>query len=102
MLIWEPVIFFFIFWLIVDYIEGIFDKDFKSIIKYLFTFVPAVLIGVYIALNPMSEADHKNMAIFLKENFKPEDLVVVLFHDHGSRYLKKIYNDDWMSKMGYM
>ena len=38
----------------------------------------------------------------LKENFKPEDLVVVLFHDHGSRYLKKIYNDDWMSKMGYI
>ena len=38
----------------------------------------------------------------LKENFKSEDLVVVLFHDHGSRYLKKIYNDDWMSKMGYM
>jgi cystathionine beta-synthase len=38
----------------------------------------------------------------LKENFKPDDLVVVLFHDHGSRYLKKIYNDDWMTKMGYM
>ena len=69
MLIWEPVIFFFIFWLIVDYIEGVFEKDFKSIIKYLFTFVPAILIGVYIALNPISEGDHKNMAIFLKENF---------------------------------
>ena len=69
MLIWEPVIFFFIFWLIVDYIEGIFDKDFKSIIKYLFTFIPAILIGVYIALNPISEIDHKNMAIFLKEDF---------------------------------
>ena len=69
MLIWEPVIFFFIFWLIVDYIEGVFEKDFKSIIKYLFTFVPAILIGFYIALNPISEADHKNMAIFLKENF---------------------------------
>ena len=38
----------------------------------------------------------------LKENFNPEDLVVVLFHDHGSRYLKKIYNDDWMREMGYM
>ena len=38
----------------------------------------------------------------LKENFNSEDLVVVLFHDHGSRYLKKIYNDEWMSKMGYM
>ena len=40
--------------------------------------------------------------IQLKENFKPEDLVVVLFHDHGSRYLKKIYNDDWMREMGYL
>ena len=38
----------------------------------------------------------------LKENFNSEDLVVVLFHDHGSRYLKKIYNDDWMRNMGYM
>ena len=38
----------------------------------------------------------------LKENFNSEDLVVVLFHDHGSRYLKKIYNDDWMRDMGYM
>ena len=38
----------------------------------------------------------------LKDEFKPDDLVVVLFHDHGSRYLKKIYNDEWMSKMGYM
>lgn len=38
----------------------------------------------------------------LKEKFNPQDHVVVLFHDHGSRYLKKIYNDDWMRKMGYM
>jgi len=38
----------------------------------------------------------------LKDEFKPDDLVVVLFHDHGSRYLKKIYNDQWMKEMGYM
>ena len=38
----------------------------------------------------------------LKDKFNPDDLVVVLFHDHGSRYLKKIYNDDWMQEMGYM
>ena len=69
MLIWEPVVFFFIFWLIVDYIEGVFEKNYKSLIKYLLTFIPAILIGVYIALNPISEIDHKNMAIFLKENF---------------------------------
>ena len=69
MLIWEPVVFFFIFWLIVDYIEGVFEKNYKSLIKYLLTFIPAILIGVYIALNPISEVDHKNMAIFLRENF---------------------------------
>ena len=69
MLIWEPVVFFFIFWLIVDYIEGAFKKNYKSLIKYLLTFIPAILIGIYIALNPISEIDHKNMAIFLKEKF---------------------------------
>src|SRR5690606_25926043 len=26
----------------------------------------------------------------LKEHFKPEDVVVVLFHDHGSRYVGKM------------
>jgi len=38
----------------------------------------------------------------LKDLFNPDDLVVVLFHDHGSRYLKKIYNDKWMTEMRYM
>ena len=69
MLVWEPVIFFFIFWLIVDYIEDAFEKNYKSLFRYLLTYMPAILIGVYIALNPISEIAHKNMAIFLKENF---------------------------------
>lgn len=38
----------------------------------------------------------------LKEHFKPEDVVVVLFHDHGSRYVAKMFNDDWMREMGYI
>ena len=38
----------------------------------------------------------------LANKFNSNDLVVVLFHDHGSRYLKKIYNDNWMREMGYM
>ena len=71
-LIWEPVVFFFIFWLIVDYLEGVFEKNYKSLIKYLFTFIPAISIGIFIALNPISEIDHRNMAIFLKENFNEE------------------------------
>ena len=38
----------------------------------------------------------------LANEFNSNDLVVVLFHDHGSRYLKKIYNDNWMRDMRYM
>lgn len=38
----------------------------------------------------------------LKDHFKKEDVVVVLFHDHGSRYVGKMYNDQWMKKMGYL
>ncbi len=38
----------------------------------------------------------------LKEHFKKDDVVVVLFHDHGSRYVGKMYNDDWMRKMEYI
>lgn len=38
----------------------------------------------------------------LKEHFKPEDVVVVLFHDHGSRYVGKMFNDDWMKEQGFL
>lgn len=38
----------------------------------------------------------------LKEKFKPEDVVVVLFHDSGSRYVGKIFNDEWMRERGYL
>jgi len=38
----------------------------------------------------------------LKDNFKPDDVVVVLFHDHGSRYVGKMFNDDWMRERGFL
>ena len=38
----------------------------------------------------------------LKDEFKEDDVVVVLFHDHGSRYVGKMFNDDWMREMGYL
>lgn len=38
----------------------------------------------------------------LAEHFTPEDVVVVLFHDHGSRYVGKVYNDDWMREQGFL
>ena len=69
MLIWEPVIFFFTFWLIIDYMEDVFNLNYGSLFKYLSTFLPAIFLGIYMALNPISENDHQNMALFLKDNF---------------------------------
>ena len=68
-LIWEPVIFFFIFWFIIDYLEDISENKKMYLIKSLSTYLPAVIIGFFIALNPISESNHLKMATFLKENF---------------------------------
>jgi cystathionine beta-synthase len=38
----------------------------------------------------------------LKDQFREEDLVVVIFHDHGSRYLGKMFNDEWMREKGFL
>lgn len=38
----------------------------------------------------------------LADQLKPDDLVVVLFHDHGSRYVGKMFNDDWMRERGFL
>jgi cystathionine beta-synthase len=38
----------------------------------------------------------------LREHFTAADVVVVIFHDHGSRYLGKMYNDDWMREKGFL
>ena len=38
----------------------------------------------------------------LKDRFKAGELVVVIFHDHGSRYLAKMFNDDWMRDKGFL
>lgn len=39
---------------------------------------------------------------YAKENLQKDDLMVVILPDHGTRYLGKIYNDDWMKDHGYM
>jgi cystathionine beta-synthase len=38
----------------------------------------------------------------LKDELGPDDIVVVLFHDHGSRYVGKMFNDDWMRDRGFL
>jgi cystathionine beta-synthase len=38
----------------------------------------------------------------LKDHFRADDVVVVVFHDHGSRYLGKMFNDEWMREKGFI
>jgi len=38
----------------------------------------------------------------LRQSLKKDDLVVCIFHDHGSRYVGKIYNDQWMIERGFL
>ena len=36
-----------------------------------------------------------------KKYFKKESRVVVIFPDHGSRYMSQIYNENWMENQGF-
>jgi len=38
----------------------------------------------------------------LSQHFTADDVVVVIFHDHGSRYLGKMFNDEWMREKGFL
>ncbi len=38
----------------------------------------------------------------LRDQLTKDDIVVIIFHDHGSRYVGKIYNDDWMRERGFL
>jgi len=40
--------------------------------------------------------------IQLADRFKQGETVVVIFHDHGTRYLGKMYNPDWMREKGFV
>ena len=68
-LIWEPVIFFFPFWFVVDYFQQNKKNIIKFFLKSFYYFIPAVLLAFYIAFNPISEQGHVEMVSFLKNKF---------------------------------
>jgi cystathionine beta-synthase len=79
---------------IIDHFEKVTDKD-----AALYTRKLARDEGIF-AGNSCGAAIKG--VIQLKKHFKKNDVVVVLLHDSGSRYIGKIYNDDWMDKMNYL
>ena len=79
---------------IIDAFEKVTDKD-----AALYTRKMALEEGIF-AGNSCGAAIKGLLQ--LKINFKPEDIVVVLLHDSGSRYIGKIYNDDWMREKKFI
>ena len=79
---------------VIDHFEKVTDKD-----AAVYTRTLARTEGIF-AGNSCGAAIKGLLQ--LKENFTKEDVVVVLLHDSGSRYIGKIYNDDWMKKKGFI
>ena len=79
---------------IIDHFEKVTDKD-----AAIFTRKLAREEGIF-AGNSCGAAIKG--VLQLKTHFKKDDVVVVLLHDSGSRYVGKIYNDEWMKKMNFL
>ena len=68
-LVWEPVIFFFPFWFIIDFLEHNKRNIIKNLINIIIFYLPAIFLAFFIAFNPISSEGHKEMASFLKNEF---------------------------------
>jgi len=68
-LIWEPVVFFFPFWFMIDFIERNNKNFLESLLRSAVYYLPAILLAAYIALNPISDQNHLQMVNFLKNTF---------------------------------
>ncbi len=79
---------------VIDHFEKVTDKDAAVMTRRL-----AREEGIF-AGNSSGSAVAGLLQV--KDHFRTNDLVVVIFHDHGSRYLGKMFNDDWMREKGFV
>lgn len=79
---------------VIDFFEKVTDKD-GAIMARRLAREEGLLLG-YSAGSAVAGL------LQLKDKLKPEDLVVVVIHDHGSRYVGKIYNDEWMKENKFL
>jgi cystathionine beta-synthase len=79
---------------VIDHFEKVTDKDAALMTRRI-----ACQEGIF-AGNSAGSA----MAglLQLKDRFTRDDTIVVIFHDHGSRYLGKMFNDEWMREKGFL
>jgi cystathionine beta-synthase len=79
---------------VIDHFEQVTDKDGAIMARKL-----AKEEGIFCGY---SAGSCLQGLIQLRQNLKKDDLVVCIFHDHGSRYVAKIYNDQWMIERGFL
>lgn len=79
---------------VIDHFTKVTDKDAAVFCRKL-----ALEEGIFVG---MSSGSAIKGLLQMKDELKPSDVVVVLFHDSGSRYIGKIFNDDWMRERGYL
>lgn len=79
---------------VIDHFEKVTDKDGAIYARKL-----AKEEGVFCGY---SAGSAMSALVQMKDQFTKDDIIVVLLHDHGSRYVGKIYNDEWMKEMGWL
>jgi len=79
---------------VIDHFEKVTDKD-AAIMTRRITREEGIFAG-------NSAGSAMAGLLQLKEHFSREDMIVVIFHDHGSRYLAKMFNDEWMRAKGFL
>jgi cystathionine beta-synthase len=78
---------------VIDYFEQVTDKDGAVMTRKL-----AKEEGLFCGY---SAGSCLQGLMQLKDKLKKDDVVVLIFHDHGSRYVAKVYNDQWMAERGF-
>jgi cystathionine beta-synthase len=79
---------------VIDHFEKVTDKD-GAIMARRLAREEGILLG-YSAGSALAGL------IQMKDQLTRDDVVVLVIHDHGSRYVGKIYNDDWMRDRGFL
>ena len=79
---------------IIDHFEKVTDKDGAIMARRL-----SREEGIMVGYSAGSAIHGLNQ---LKDKLSKDDVVVVIFHDHGTRYVGKLFNDEWMKEMKFM
>lgn len=79
---------------VIDHFEKVTDKD-GAVMARRLAREEGILLG-YSCGSAMAGLHQ------MRDKLTKDDVVVIIFHDHGSRYIAKVYNDDWMRERGFL